>query len=255
MLKMCCFASGSKGNCCYVSDGDTDILIDLGISASRAEACLNALGVNPDRVHVLVTHSHTDHIGGIKMFAKKHAGAIFHCQKESAAAVVYNTKVQPTVDERTFSIGNITVVAVPVSHDVPCFGYIIKSEDRAVAVVTDIGTVKPNLLMGLSECSLVMLEANHDVERLMRNPVYPPQLKARIRSVYGHLSNADCAQACAFLAGHGVRNFILAHLSEDNNDPALAVSAVSDEIAGLGITDARIVAALQHKPTGLFEVC
>lgn len=255
MLKMCCFASGSKGNCCYVSDGDTDILIDLGISASRVDACLNALGVNPERLNVLVTHSHSDHIGGIKTFAKKHAGAVFHCQKESAAAVEFHTKVKPTVDERNFKIGGITIEAVPVSHDVPCFGYIVKSGERAVAVVTDIGVVKPNLLVELSACSLVMLEANHDVERLKRNPTYSAQLKARIRSEYGHLSNADCAASCAFLAEHGVKNFILAHLSEDNNDPTLAVAAVTDEIAGLGITDARIIAASQYKPTGLFEVC
>lgn len=252
---MCCFASGSKGNCCYVSDGDTDILIDLGISAARVDACLNALGVDPDHVHVLITHSHNDHIGGIKVFAKKHSGAKFHCQKESAAAVVYQTGITPTVDERVFSLGAITVEAVPVPHDVPCFGYIIRSAGRAVAVVTDIGVVKPSVLNGLGECDLVMLEANHDVERLKRNPTYSVQLKMRISSDHGHLSNADCAAACAFLAGRGVKNFILAHLSEDNNDPMLAVAAVSDEIAGLGITDARVVAASQHKPTGLFEVC
>ena len=252
---MCCFASGSKGNCCYVSDGETDILIDLGISASRVEACLAAVGVDPDRVSVLITHSHSDHIGGIKVFAKRHPAAKFLCQKESMASVAYQTGITPSVEARVFSVGGITVEAVPVPHDVPCFGYIIRNHERAVAVVTDVGMVSPNVLNSLSGCDLVMLEANHDIERLRRNPTYSAQLKRRISSEYGHLSNADCAGACAFLAEHGVKNFILAHLSEDNNDPTLAVAAVSDEISGLGITDARIVAASQHKPTGLFEVC
>lgn len=252
---MCCFASGSKGNCCYVSDGDTDILIDLGIPTARVEACLAAIGVNPDRVSVLITHSHSDHVSGIKTFGKKHPTAVFRCQKESAAAVKYQTGINPTVEGRTFTIGGITVEAMLVPHDVPCFCYVIKNSDRAVAVMTDVGTVKPDVLDALSACDLVMIEANHDLERLRRNPTYPAQLKNRISSNYGHLSNADCASACGFLASSGVRNFILAHLSEDNNNPALAVAAVKDELSGLGITDARIVAASQHKPTGLFEVC
>lgn len=255
MLKMCCFASGSKGNCCYVSDGETDILIDLGISTARVESCLAALGASPDRVHVLITHAHSDHIGGVRVFGKKHRAAVIHCQRECAQSVIMQTGVIPTVDGRDFDIGGISVRALPVPHDVPCFGYILRRGERAVAVVTDIGCTKPDILGGLGDCDLVMLEANHDTEKLRLNPAYSAQLKRRISSDHGHLSNADCAAACAFLAEHGVKNFILAHLSEDNNDPALAVAAVKDGLAVSGITDARIVAASQHKPTGLFEVC
>ncbi len=252
---MCCFASGSKGNCCYISDGTTDILIDLGISATQAERYLSVLGVNPDRVSVFLTHSHSDHIGGLRVFGKKHPNAAVHCQKESAAAVSYASGISPIIDGRTSELGGLIIEAVPVPHDVPCFGYIVHCRERSVAVVTDVGAVKPNVLDGLSHCDLVMLEANHDVERLRHNPSYSAQLKARISSEHGHLSNSDCADACAYLAGHGVKNFILAHLSEENNDAATAVAAVSKGLAVCGITDARIVAASQNKPTGLFEVC
>lgn len=255
MLKMCCFASGSKGNCCYVSDGETDILIDLGISAARAESCLAAVGAAPDRVEVLITHAHSDHIGGVKVFGKKHRAAKIHCQRECAQSIIMQTGIIPTVDGREFRVGGISVRALPVPHDVPCFGYIVRREGRAVAVVTDIGCAKPDVLDGLSACDLVMLEANHDIDKLRRNPSYSAQLKRRISSDSGHLSNSDCASACAFLAEHGVKNFILAHLSEDNNDPALAVSAVRSGLCASGITDARIVAASQRSPTGLFEVC
>ncbi len=255
MLKMCCFASGSKGNCCYVSDGETDILIDLGISASRVDSCLAALGVEPDRLNVLITHAHSDHVNGIKVFGKKHRSARFHCQRECAQSVIMQTGVIPTVDEREFTLGALSVQALPVPHDVPCFGYIVKSGERAVAVVTDVGCTKPDLLDGLCSCDLVMLEANHDLTRLRLNPSYSAQLKRRISSEHGHLSNDACASACAFLAEHGVKNFILAHLSEENNAPELALAAVRAGLCASGITDARIVTASQNKPTGLFEVC
>lgn len=252
---MCCFASGSKGNCSFVSDGVNNILVDLGISALRAEKCLYALGVDPGRVDIFVTHSHVDHIGGIKTFCKRHPGTAVHCQKESARAIFNSTGVAPIIEPRVAAVGALTVTAVPVPHDVPCFGYIVSDTERSVAVVTDVGTVKTDVLNSLEKCSLVMIEANHDRAMLAANLSYTAQLKARIASSYGHLSNSDCADACAFLASGGVKNFILAHLSQENNDPALAVSEVSGAIARTGVTDARVIAASQNEMTGLFEVC
>ncbi len=254
-LSICCFASGSKGNCSYVSDGKTDILIDLGISATRAEKCLEAIGVDPNGVGILVTHSHSDHIGGIKNFVKRHPSIAVHCQRESALAIMNITGVLPTVENRSAVFGNLTVNAIPVPHDVPCFGYEVESDGKRVAVVTDVGAMRSDVLNALSSCDLVMLEANHDAEMLRQNSSYTAALKARITSSHGHLSNADCADACAFLAGHGVKNFILAHLSEENNLPDLALKAVREGIAHCGIMDARVVCASQNKPTGMFEVC
>ena len=254
-LRICSLASGSKGNCCYVSDGRTDILIDLGISALRAEKCLSVLGVDADGVNVLVTHSHTDHVGGLKIFCKRHVGARIHCQKESANAVEYYSGVEPCVEERAFRVGTLSVTAVPASHDVPCFGYVISDGSKRVAVMTDVGTLNPEQLALFAACDIVILEANHDIAKLYANPRYTRVLKARISSRYGHLSNADCAAACAYLAGNGVRNFILAHLSEENNEPDLAVNEVVNGIVKAGVTDARVIAAGQYAMTGLFEVC
>ncbi len=252
---MCCFASGSKGNCSYVSDGKTDILIDMGISATRTEHCLDVLGVDPDNVGIFVTHSHSDHINGLKVFCKKHPHTTVHCQKECAPAVYYHTGIEPIVDTRDTLFGGVEVHALPVSHDVPCFGYVIGTHGARVAVVTDVGTVNANMLESLSSCNIVMLEANHDPAMLRANRNYSPELKARIFSSRGHLSNPDCADACAYLAASGVRNFILAHLSEENNTARLAVSEVLTGLERSGITDARVVAAAQNSPTGLFEIC
>ena len=254
-LRICSLASGSKGNCCYVSDGRTDILIDLGISALRAEKCLSVLGVDADGVNVLVTHSHTDHVGGLKIFCKRHVGARIHCQKESANAVEYYSGVEPCVVERAFRVGTLSVTAVPASHDVPCFGYVISDGSKRVAVMTDVGTLNPEQLALFAACDIVMLEANHDIAKLNANPRYTRVLKARISSRYGHLSNADCAAACVGLAGRGVRNFILAHLSEDNNDPSLAVSEVCACLNSSGYFGVNVTAAAQNAMTGVYEIC
>lgn len=254
-LKICSLASGSKGNCCYVSDGRTDVLIDLGISATRAETCMRILGASAENVSVLITHSHSDHVGGLKVFCKKHGGVSLYCQAESAYAVAHAAGVQPNTVGRRFSVGTLDVTALPVSHDVACFGYIIQSDGKKVAVVTDVGTLDANQLSALSDCDIVMLESNHDLDRLHANPNYSQMLKARIASRRGHLSNADCAAACAFLAIGGVRNFILAHLSEENNDKELALAQVKKSIIDAGVLDARVVAATQDAMTGLFEVC
>ncbi|MDE5563039.1 MAG: MBL fold metallo-hydrolase [Clostridiales bacterium] len=254
-LQFCVIASGSKGNCCYVSDGTTDILIDLGISATRAEKCLGVLGVNPDNVRILVTHSHSDHIGGLKIFCKKHGGAKVICQKEVIGAVAQAEDITPLVAPRNFRVGGMYVTALPVSHDVPCFGYVVSDGTHSVAVVTDIGTVSMSQLNALSACGIVMLESNHDVEMLKANPRYSAPLKRRILSDNGHLSNVDCASACAYLAGNGVKRFILAHLSEENNDPELAVKTVMGSIADAGVSDFRVTAAKQDAMSGLYEVC
>lgn len=254
-LKFCALASGSKGNCCFISDGATDILIDLGISATHAEKCLRVLGVDPDKVAVVVTHSHSDHIGGLKIFCKKHPSVRVYCQSESYRAVATAEGITPVRAERRFTVGSLDITALPVSHDVPCFGYIVAGGTNRVAVATDIGRVTGEQLSALSSCDIVMLEANHDPDMLNANPRYTPMLKARIRSDHGHLSNGDCAAACAFLAANGVKNFVLAHLSEENNTPDAALTAVKRSVADSGAQDVRIIAAGQHAMTGLFEIC
>lgn len=252
---MCCFASGSKGNCTYISDGKTDILIDMGISATRVEKCLSVLGVNPDTVNIFVTHSHSDHVSGLKVFCKRHSRAKIYCQKESAPAVYYAADTEPVICERNSSICEVNITALPVPHDVPCFGYVVGSGNAKVAVVTDVGSISVETLNVLSACNIVMLEANHDIAMLRANRNYTPELKARILSTHGHLSNVDCAEACAYLAGSGVKNFILAHLSEENNTSRIAVSEVLTGLELSGITDVRVVATSQNSPTGLFEIC
>ena len=254
-LKICCLASGSKGNCCYVSDGTTDILIDLGISATRAEKCLSVLGVVPDNVRILVTHAHSDHISGLKTFCKKHGSAKVICQKEVAEATARAEGITPLVAPRSFCVGDMCITAMPVSHDVPCFGYIVSDRTHSVAVVTDIGRMSAEQMNALSSCGIVMLECNHDVEMLKANPRYEYRLKKRILSDNGHLSNADCAAACAYLAVSGVKRFILAHLSEENNTAELAVNAVTGAITEAGVSDFRVTAARQNAMSGLYELC
>lgn len=249
-VKICSFASGSKGNCTFVSDGATHLLIDLGISACRVEKCLSAVGADADGVTVLVTHSHSDHIAGLKTFIKRHPSVRVLCQRKTAAAVD-----GAIATDAEFTVGGLHVKALAASHDVPCVGYVVSDGTHAVSVMTDVGVISREQVKAFGDCALVMLECNHDVAMLRANPNYTPMLKARILSSRGHLSNADCAEACACLATLGVKTFILAHLSQENNTPEKAFGAVDGAIRDIGVNDARVIVAAQDAMTGLFEVC
>ena len=119
--------------------------------------------------------------------------------------------------------------------------------DHKIGLATDMGRVTDSIRRGLTGCDSIIIEANHDVEMLLCGP-YPEHLKMRILSDHGHLSNADCAAFAAELARDGAKRFLLAHLSEENNDPSLALSevraAIGDESVTVGVAD-------RHEPTRL----
>ena len=152
-------------------------------------------------------------------------------------------------------IGDITVSPIPVSHDVPCYGYSFYSEGSKVTVVTDLGFMPAPVLQNMADSDAVLIESNYDENMLARNPRYPAYLKARISGRRGHLSNDESAECVAFLAGKGVRHIILGHLSEQNNTPRLATDSAESSLIKYNLKGAATVfAALQNEVSEVVEV-
>lgn len=227
--------SGSGGNCTYIEGGGTRILIDAGVSARRIARGCAACGAAADAVDaIFITHEHTDHIAALPVLLKGRDIPV-HMTLESYAASGLTVPVitHPTRFEVT--VGALTVRSFPVSHDAACcVGYTVSYGDERVGVMTDTGYITDEAVACLTGCESVLIESNHDVD-MLRHGRYPRHLQERILSVHGHLSNADCARFCAFLAAHGTREFHLAHLSRENNRPDLALSCAKALLDPLGV--------------------
>lgn len=232
------FASSSSGNCLAVSHGGTHILIDAGISMRRIAASAAQAGLAMENIGgVLITHEHSDHIMGLKTLLKHYPLELYapHTVANRLMGMLPDamgrTHIIP-VGER-FSIGGLSLIAFHTSHDTDeSVGYRVDADGASFAVATDTGRVTEEMLDALTGADTVLIEANHDVERLLDGP-YPPYLKRRILAETGHLSNADCAALARTLAESGTRRIILGHLSRTNNTPRLALSAVAQELDGL----------------------
>lgn len=234
--------SGSKGNSVLIESENTNILIDAGKSARALCSALSALGKSVDAIDaIFITHEHTDHIKALENLLKKHSIQV-HITQGSAYAMLARWLTLPTGCIITHPpifcvrVGNMTVTSFPTPHDSACsVGYRIEldgddGEQVCIGYATDIGSVTDEIRNGLLGCESVVLESNHDEEMLMTGP-YPHDLKLRIRSGRGHLSNKDCAAFASELCTSGTKNILLAHLSEENNDPSLAYSEVCGAVA------------------------
>lgn len=239
------FASGSSGNCTFLSTGQENILVDCGLSLKRIKECLEcfSLGVE-DLDAVLLTHEHADHIKGLKRLLSGY-GIPVYCSAGTWNSLPLVTKdeyyryagaefFREAVPDREFYIGNILVHPFHTYHDTAGplgFRFGLEQEiygrDIDVAVLTDCGVYDDYITRQLKELDAVLLEANHDTEMLMNGP-YPMFLKRRILSDLGHSSNAGCADLLNRIWSPRMKNVLLAHLSEENNTPETAYQYVSE---------------------------
>ncbi len=240
MARFCPLFSSSSGNSIYIGSGDDSILVDVGMSAKQIECRLRCIGENPgDIKNIFITHEHSDHIKGLKTFAKKFKSRVYMTQGTYDA--LSKTDVLDAVEDcriigaEGVDIGSMHIKSFAISHDCvePC-GYTVELlNGRKLAIATDLGIMTDTVFNAISGSDLVMLESNHDVNMLQSGP-YPYILKRRILGVKGHLSNDACAETLVKLINTGTTRFVLGHLSTHNNVPILAyqTSASALEEAG-----------------------
>lgn len=234
--------SGSRGNCTLIRCGDVNILLDAGYSYKAIVRELSLRGLNVGDIDaIVITHEHSDHVGALPYFGKASQTLIYApslivgCVRDRA----------PFCEVReiagSFDIKGVTVDVYECSHDArACCGYRFSYGGTSFACVTDTGCASDALIEFLSPCAAIMLESNHDVNMLMQG-AYPPVLKRRILSDFGHLSNAQTAEVIQKLAHSRVKTIILAHLSEHNNTKELAFASAVEALAASGLTEGRDV--------------
>ncbi len=226
MAKICPLFSGSTGNCVYVENKDTAILIDAGVSAKRITEALLERGLDIKKIKgVFVTHEHTDHISGVRVFCSRNKIPVYSTcgtyeGMEEAGAL---SKVDASIIEGETDMKDIGVIFFHTSHDTKeSCGYTLDLGGKKIAICTDLGIVTEEVHNAICGCDTVLLESNHDVKMLQNNSMYPFPLKRRILSESGHLSNNACAEEIEKLIKSGSTRFILGHLSKENNLPVLA---------------------------------
>ena len=238
-MRIVTFASGSTGNCCLVSDGGVNVLIDAGISARRIVQGLGVLGLAPQDVcGVLITHEHSDHISGLPVLVKRTGMRIFAPSELGEVLKRVKPELSESIDyippDGGLCVGDVRITAFPTPHDTSAsFGYRIEGSE-VFAFATDTGHISDELLEGLQGADTVVIEANHD-KVMLKNGPYPPFLKQRVLSKHGHLSNDDCAKLACLLADSGTSQIILGHLSQQNNTPEAAETAVSEALSGRNV--------------------
>lgn len=230
-MRFASLGSGSSGNGLVVESGRTRVMMDCGFSIAETKARLERAGLSPsDLTAIVVTHEHDDHMGGVARFAMKYAIPVYLTRGTAQwlppefPAVL----VRYIASHAAFEVEALVIDPFPVPHDArEPVQYVFSDGAARVGVVTDLGTVTQHVVEKLSGCEALVVECNHDLEMLMSGP-YPDGLKRRVAGRFGHLCNSDAGRLVAALDRTRLRHLIAAHLSQQNNTPALAVAALCE---------------------------
>ena len=256
-VKICSIASGSKGNCLYVETGDARLLIDAGLSLRETLLRMEKVGIDASRIHaVLVTHEHIDHIRSAGSFSRKFKIPVMVSHHVRRKSEKHLSKAQVFEFESgcSFAFRDACIDPFPITHDA-CdpVGFAIDSHEGRCASATDLGIVTRLVIEKLRGCRALNLESNHDMDMLMNGP-YPWELKQRIKSRHGHLSNEDSLQLLHELAHDGLETLIMAHLSEVNNHPNHVENSTKSFLRDQNVCSPQIVIGDQYKASSLISI-
>lgn len=252
-MKVIVLSSGSKGNTTFVETDNTKILIDCGNTCKYICQKLASINVNPKDIDaILISHTHVDHIKGLQVFLHKFNTKVYLTQKmQPELSYIENYKF---INSNNFNIKDITIDIIKTSHDASdSHGFILTNNNSSMVYVTDTGYINVKYHDILKNRNLYIFESNHDVE-MLSNSNYPFQLRKRILSDKGHLSNYDSAKYLSEFIGDNTKYIMLAHLSEENNTQELAYETLIDRLNKTNKHVDNIIIAEQDKETELIEI-
>lgn len=228
-MKIVVLSSGSKGNTTYIETEHTKLLIDAGNNTKYITEKLSLLNVSLKEINaILLTHTHKDHIAGLQVLLKKTSAKVY-LTKEMLMDLPFIENYS-FIEKNDFLIQDIRIQTIFTSHDVSSsLGYHISYQNKTLTYITDTGYINQKYFDLLKDNNIYIIESNHDVEMLM-NGKYPFELKKRILSDKGHLSNETASKYLCDLLGEHTKYIFLAHLSEENNTESLALQTLQKRL-------------------------
>lgn len=261
MLRTSVLLSGSKGNANLVFTDDTYLLVDAGLSKKKIFNAMEAINIDPRKLNgIVISHEHSDHVNAAGIVSRHLNIPIYfseptysNCQhklgKLPKEPIYFNVG-------DNFCIGDIKVTSFCSSHDaVDSSNFLFEqlgNTKQKLAIATDLGFASKLLIEKIKEATTLVLESNHD-EVILLEGTYPWELKQRVKSIRGHLSNKQAVAVVSQIIHQGLDNLILAHLSEKNNTPELAFKEMTDYLNEIK-SEVKIFVAEQHRPTPIINV-
>lgn len=275
-MRVSVLGSGSTGNSVMISTEKTRVLVDAGMSAKQILERIAAIGEDPARIDaILITHEHSDHAGGLRVLMKSVNCPVFISEAtedayfgtrrgfregESEAVKRRDALKNKTVaieSNREFRIGDIDFEPFTVPHDAADnFGFVARKDGVRIATLMDFGHMTELIKEKLRNCDCIVVESNHSRDMLRACSVYSWDLKQRILSRTGHLSNEDLSDWLTNDFDGSARDIVLAHLSQRANEPNLARITAESALKmrpEFFKTDSRITISGYREPTAWLD--
>lgn len=262
MLNFCSLYSGSSGNCLFVENNSTKILVDCGVSGKKVCEGLESIDKKIEDIDaIIVTHEHSDHVQSLGLISKKYNIPVYANTETWQAMPIQSQKIlennkKTFNNDNDFEIGNLLIHPFSTPHDAanPC-GFNIYSGKRKISIATDLGHMDNVILENLKGSSFILLESNYDPE-ILKVSKYPYILKQRIAGPNGHLSNSTAGKTIGCLIQNDLKTVMLGHLSKENNFPELAYQTVVEELIGQNIdtNEISLSVANRNNPTKIIEL-
>ena len=259
-IRVSVLGSGSRGNATFIRTDKVRMLIDCGLGPRTLANRLRTIGEDPDQIDVvLITHEHTDHVGGLESMVKKYSLDVFMSggTMDGSRADSFDMNrsgIVPIVPGQSFTVGDVDIDTVRVPHDTAePTAFSVRYKGIKVTQLTDLGWIPDHVADWRNESHVLILESNHDLDMLRVGP-YPWSLKERLVGRNGHLSNATVGRYLRGPFDGRAQHIVLAHLSSTNNHPEIARQEACQALSARGLAEASVSLASQDTPNTPIEL-